>query len=1011
MNDMNELSQANVHTCPRCGVNTEDPQLSQTGYHCPQCNFEMAHVDTAPNGSIRGVFGYLLCTGQIIQDRYLIQRVLGKGGFGATYLVEDLRLKGRRRALKEVPELLFDEHEVELLSHLNHPAIPDITDRFVLNGMVYLVLEFGGRQTLGTECERLGGRIPLPRLMPFMSQLCDALAYLHAQDPPIIHRDLKPDNVLLDEHDRIMLIDFGISKESAQGMTRTVARAASHGFSPPEQVLGTGTDERSDIYSFGATLYYLLTGRIPPAAHERVAGKEIEPPSTFIPGLPPEVDDVLSNTLSLNLNQRPAKITDLKHMIGTLSALTLPDQSDTPLQTMRLGADPGVLAVSGSGTGPGGIKITTGEAMPVAPGGPSEGGKKKGMTAVIAIAVVLAVGVAAAAGAYFVSRGKKPAKTPVEASAPAATQPPVAVQQPAVPPSAPAGPPGSGQAAAPPAGPVGPPGGAQGSGSMSAEEALKANRQEASSTGGSALLGAGAQRQTAGNSAPITAQNGIFSEEQLDRMVAPIALYPDPLLAQVLMAATYPDQVTQADAWLKNNRGLKGDALNDELDKMDWDTSVKALAPFPQVLGMMGGQPDWTQNLGDAFLAQQSDVMDAVQRLRSRAQAAGNLKSGDQEQVLAQNGVIEIDPVNPEVVYVPRYDPQVVYGTWWWPEPPLVYYPVYDGVVVGPVGVYGFWPAAVEVGPVWGCGWGSWNWAERDVSINVNRTVNINRNVNVSSFRGSMQTNSFHRMAVGGKIGSSGAQAAARNSWRTNPKLMSRGSRGTAGGVKAGGATPALGHGGGNGAAGGHSGVAGAAQGPGAHGALGKSERAANRKQSVGSSLGSGSRGRANGSTSAVNNGRGRASNGGGSYSQGNQVRGRAGGPSLSGNTARGRGSNGGGGSFQGNVTRGRGSGSSSFVNNGRGRSGGGAATSFQNNGSRGRGSGSSPFANSGHTGFANRGFGSRGGSPGFANGNRSFGGAKAFGGAGRVGGFGGGHVGGGHVGGGGHGGGGGRRK
>ena len=225
---------------------------------------------------------------------------------------------------------------------------------------------------------------------------------------------------------------------------------------------------------------------------------------------------------------------------------------------------------------------------------------------------------------------------------------------------------------------------------------------------------------------------GTFSPQDLDQMLAPIALYPDSLLAQVLIAATYPDQVAEADRWMKANPNLKGDALNDALDKMTWDLSVKALAPFPQVLDMMAKESAWTQRLGEAFLAQQADVMDAVQKLRQKAEAAGNLKSTEQMKVVTKGEAIEIEPANPEVVYVPRYDPVVVYGPWWYPAyPPLVYSPCcWPGVAVG-VGVFGFW-GAVAVGPVWGWGWGSWGWGGHNVNINVNRNININRNVNIN---------------------------------------------------------------------------------------------------------------------------------------------------------------------------------------------------------------------------------------------------------------------------------------
>lgn len=302
---MNNVVNSENRICPVCGTAADIDTLSKRDYRCLQCNLELAHLDVAANGVIRGIFGWLHNVGSVIEDRYRVLSVLGKGGFGATYLVEDLRLSGKRRAIKEVPELLFDEYETTLLSRLNHPSIPDIIDRNVADGMVYLVLEFGGSKTLGSERKQYQGRIPLARLMPWMRQLCEVLIYLHSQKPPIIHRDLKPDNILLDENGRIMLIDFGIAKEATPAtMTRTIGRAATHGFSPPEQAMGTGTDERSDIYSLSATFYALLTGENPPAAHERVAGKELLPPSQFVPGLSPLLESTLLRGLTLNVNLR-----------------------------------------------------------------------------------------------------------------------------------------------------------------------------------------------------------------------------------------------------------------------------------------------------------------------------------------------------------------------------------------------------------------------------------------------------------------------------------------------------------------------------------------------------------------------------------------------------------------------------------------------------------------------------------------------------------------------------------
>jgi eukaryotic-like serine/threonine-protein kinase len=298
-----------MRICPKCETLNDESRLPQTGYRCSECGFEMAYTDQNPNGTVRGIFGYLRPAGEVINNRYRIRQLLGKGGFGSTYLVQDLRVQGKRRALKEIPQVLFDEQEVKLLSQLNHPSIPDITDRFTANELIYLVLEFGGTRTLASECQSLGERIPLSILLPWMRQLCDALIYLHSQNPPVIHRDLKPENVLLDDNDRIMLVDFGIAKVRTEiGGTRMLARAGSQGFSPPEQILGTGTDERSDIYSLGATFYRLLTGQAPPPAHERVAGKEFTSPGTLVPGLPTAIDELIVSMMNLNLNQRPASV-------------------------------------------------------------------------------------------------------------------------------------------------------------------------------------------------------------------------------------------------------------------------------------------------------------------------------------------------------------------------------------------------------------------------------------------------------------------------------------------------------------------------------------------------------------------------------------------------------------------------------------------------------------------------------------------------------------------------------
>lgn len=182
----------------------------------------------------------------------------------------------------------------------------------------------------------------------------------------------------------------------------------------------------------------------------------------------------------------------------------------------------------------------------------------------------------------------------------------------------------------------------------------------------------------------VTAQTGsvsseTFSREQLSQMLAPIALYPDALLAQVLMASTYPLEIVEADRWVQANQGLKGDALDNALLDMPWDVSVKSLCHYPAVLTEMSKKLDRTSKLGDAFLGQQDEVMDTVQELRRRAYDRGNLRSSDQQKVAVDGDSILIEPYYPDVIYVPAYDSGVIYGPWWYPAyPPYSwYYPWY----------------------------------------------------------------------------------------------------------------------------------------------------------------------------------------------------------------------------------------------------------------------------------------------------------------------------------------------
>ena len=223
-----------------------------------------------------------------------------------------------------------------------------------------------------------------------------------------------------------------------------------------------------------------------------------------------------------------------------------------------------------------------------------------------------------------------------------------------------------------------------------------------------------------------------LTQAQLEALVAPIALYPDALVSQVLMASTYPLEVAEASNWIKSNANLKGDALNKALQQQNWDASVKSLVSFPPVLEMMGSQLSWTQQLGNAVLAQQSDAMNAIQVLRAKAKKAGTLESNSQQTVSTQGSgssqTIIIEPANPQVVYVPSYNPTVVYGPWAYPAyPPYAYYP--PGYVAG-TALLSFGVGMAVGAALWGgCHWGG-GYGGGSLTVNNNNFNNFNKNTN-----------------------------------------------------------------------------------------------------------------------------------------------------------------------------------------------------------------------------------------------------------------------------------------
>ena len=255
-----------------------------------------------------------------------------------------------------------------------------------------------------------------------------------------------------------------------------------------------------------------------------------------------------------------------------------------------------------------------------------------------------------------------------------------------------------------------------------------------------------------------SASSSTFSKEELDQMMAPIALYPDSLLAQVLMASTYPGDVTDAVKWSQAHPDEKGEEAVRKVANEPWDPSVQSLVAFPQLLAVLGQDPAWVQKMGDAFLAKPEAVMESVQRLRRQAEAAGNLKSNEQQKVTTQTApppgtattaqppgqqTIVIESADPDVVYVPSYNPSYVYGSWAYPGYPPYYYPppayYYPGAALFSFGV------GVAVG---GALWGNCNWWGGDVDIDVDRYNNINSNRQIDRSQNKFQHNAANRDGV-----------------------------------------------------------------------------------------------------------------------------------------------------------------------------------------------------------------------------------------------------------------------
>lgn len=247
---------------------------------------------------------------KLSQGRYQIVKKLGEGGYGVVYLAQDTRLGSRQVAVKELLDPSTDArrlfaHEAQLLASLNHPGLVRVSDFFEEGGRCYLVMEYiAGRDLLDVAIEAADARrlLPADKVIGWITQVCEAVAYLHSRQPPIVHRDIKPNNIRLSADDRAILVDFGIAKIDPRSKTMLIAKAVSEGFSPPEQYAGGGgTDTRSDVYALGATLYCLLTVQIPTDGFERLTrDAPLAPPRQFNRAISPALESVILKAMELN---------------------------------------------------------------------------------------------------------------------------------------------------------------------------------------------------------------------------------------------------------------------------------------------------------------------------------------------------------------------------------------------------------------------------------------------------------------------------------------------------------------------------------------------------------------------------------------------------------------------------------------------------------------------------------------------------------------------------------------
>jgi serine/threonine-protein kinase len=315
-----------MQPCPACGASNQD-----AAKFCNACGHRLTP---------------LLAPGDTLQGRYRITRLLGRGGMGAVYQAQDTRLGSRPVAVKENFDASAEAQaqfqlEAMTLAGLNHTNLPRVSDHFIEpSGKQYLVMDFVEGQDLQELLDQRG-RLTEAQALPWIEQVCDALDYLHGQNPPIIHRDIKPANVKITPAGRAMLVDFGIAKQFRPGQqTMAAARAVTSGFSPPEQYGGARTDARSDVYALGATLYCLLTGQVPPDAMDRLTGDRLAPPRQLNSAVSAATEAAILQAMELNPPGRPQTVRLFREMLRAR-----PTVFGAPALTSAAAASPAAVAV------------------------------------------------------------------------------------------------------------------------------------------------------------------------------------------------------------------------------------------------------------------------------------------------------------------------------------------------------------------------------------------------------------------------------------------------------------------------------------------------------------------------------------------------------------------------------------------------------------------------------------------------------------------------------------------